>query len=220
LLVSTLGASGVSAQMQITVGVRAGVNIANSSYTSTMSGVSESARTGLAVGGVVALRLSENMCVRTEPMYVQNGATMTMEGVGFRYTETFKLEYLELPVHFVIDFGDGAVQPYLFGGPNFGILITATLEEDIPPPAIPEPEIRVSGTRDIKDQFSSNNFAIDLGAGVAYDVTLQMRLLVDVRYSLGLINNATAPDPRDQSFQAESWKSRDVKILVGVMFAL
>jgi hypothetical protein len=100
------------------------------------------------------------------------------------------------------------------------VLLAATLEEEIPSPIVPEPEFRESGTRDIRDRFTSTNFAVDFGAGVTYDVAVDIQLIMDVRYSLGLSNIAKPPDPNDQSFQPDSWKSRDIRVLVGVLFAL
>jgi opacity protein-like surface antigen len=139
---------------------------------------------------------------------------------GLSYKEIYKLEYLELPVHVMLRFGAGALRPYIFGGPNLGVLLAANLEEEIPLVYACVPEYRQSGTRDIKDAISSTNFSIDLGGGMAFEIASRVQLLIDVRYSLGLSDIAKPPDQNDQSFQPDSWKSRDVKVLVGVLFAL
>ncbi len=207
-------------------GVQVGVNIANASYTSTMSGITKSARTGLLLGGILEIGVSDIVLLRAEPMYVQNGARMDIslgtwpESGDQSMKAIYKLEYLEIPVHVKWQIGAAAVRPYVFAGPNLGVLLAATLEEEIPPPAVPEPEYRESGTRDIQDRFASTNFAVDFGAGVTYDVAVDIQLIMDVRYSLGLSNIAKPPDPNDQGFEPDSWKSRDVRILVGVLFAL
>ena len=212
-------ATNVSAQVHTSVGVRVGVNTANASYTSTMSGVSKSARTGLVLGSIVEIGFSDIVFLRAEPMYTQNGAMIDIADRNESVKETYKLEYLEIPVHVKAQFGVGALRPYIFAGPNLGILLSAKIDEEIPL-AFAGAEYRQSGTRDIKDQTSSTNFGFDFGAGVAYDVTANVSLLVDARYSVGLTNIAKSPDPNDQSFHPESWKSRDIKVLAGVLFVL
>jgi opacity protein-like surface antigen len=226
MLIGVVGANNGSAQMQTMAGVQVGVNIANVSYTSTMSGVSKSARTGLLLGGILEIGVSDKVCLRAEPMYVQSGAKMDISIGASRESgdqsmkAIYLLEYLEIPVHVKWQIGAGVVRPYIFTGPNLGVLLAATLEEEIPPPAVPAPEYRESGTRDIRDRFTSTNFAVDFGAGVTYDVAVDIQLNMDVRYSFGLSNIAKPPDPNDQSFQPDSWKSRDIRVLVGVLFAL
>ena len=217
-LASSLLSPFVSAQVQMSAGVQAGVNIANASYTSTFSGVTSSPRTGLLIGGIVTLQIPERLCFRIEPMYVQNGASMKIEEGNVSYEQEYKLEYLEFPIHVMLQFGDGALRPYIFGGPNLGILLAANLEEEMP--AYLSPEFRQSGTHDITNDVSSWNFSVDLGGGMSYDIAPDIRLLIDVRYSFGLTDIATPPHPNDQGFLADSWKSRDVKILAGVLFVL
>ncbi|MCC6397921.1 MAG: PorT family protein, partial [Bacteroidetes bacterium] len=176
MLISALGYNSVWAQVQASVGVQAGVNIANASFTSSMTGVSGSARTGLLIGGIVALSIPGDVRFRAEPMYVQNGATVSIElGQGLSYKEIYELEYIEFPVHVMLQFLSGPLRPYIFGGPNLGIVIAANLEEEMPPGVGGEPEFRQSGTRDIKNEISSSNFSIDLGGGVAYEVASQIQ---------------------------------------------
>jgi len=222
LLILLVKATDISAQVGTRAGAVIGGNIASASFTSSMEGVSQSTRTGLLLGGIVEFGFSDNVCLRAEPMYVQNGAAITIvySSASPSYKEIYELEYLELPVHVKLQTGTGAVRPYIFGGPNLGILLAASVTEEIPPPVGTLEESRQSGTQDIKDEISSTNFVFDFGGGLTCDVSPTIQLQMDVRYSLGLSNIAKPPDPNDQSFQPDSWKSRDIKVLVGILFAL
>ncbi len=181
--------------------------------------VNQSTRKGLAVGGMVEFPLSEPLSLMVEPMYIQKGITMDLSSSGVHeLTAIFRLDYLQIPVTVRATFLHGQFHPYVFAGPNIGIRVSANVEEQMPPSS--EMERRQPGTRDISDHVKALDLAFDAGGGLQYDLREGVSLLVSARYSLGL-NSVTNPvDSNDQSFQADSWKSRQFLVLVGVLITI
>lgn len=67
-------------------------------------------------------------------------------------------------------------------------------------------------TEDVKDETKSNEYSLDFGGGVAFRIATDVYLTADVRYSLGLTDIIKSNE--------SSWKSRDIRLLVGLLFNL
>ena len=65
---------------------------------------------------------------------------------------------------------------------------------------------------DIKDETKSNEYSLDFGGGVAFSIAWDVYLTADVCYSLGLTDIIKSNE--------SSWKSRDIRLLVGLLFNL
>jgi hypothetical protein len=189
------------AQRPISLGLRGGVNFASDAFTGITPTPDVSSRTGFGFGGVAEMGLSDLIYLQAEPRYIQKGTKISFAGQTFSWT--LKVDYFEIPVSLLAKFGAGAVKPYIFAGPTISFLLSAKTESD--------------SIRDIKDQTESNEFSLDVGAGVAFTVAPKTSLTGDVRYSLGLTKlNKPSSDPLDTS----TWKSRDIKVFVGLLFTL
>ncbi len=96
-------------------------------------------------------------------------------------------------------FSESDIIPYLFAGPVFSLLNSSKVEIE-------------GETQDVKDATRSNEYSLDFGGGIAFRITPDMHLTADIRYSLGLTDIAK-PEPDELS-----WKSRDIRLLVGLLF--
>lgn len=199
------------AQTPISLGVKGGLNLANASATQLPAGFELSSRTAIGFGGIVEIGLSDPIYLQTEPRYIQKGAdlkfTFTAFGETFTGSGTGRFNYVEIPVSLKAKFDAGTVTPYLFAGPTLSFLLSA------------EREFESQGQKEtinIKDEIESTEFSLDFGGGIAYPIAPKMSLTMDVRYTLGLTNIAKLREPNDKI----TWKSRDVKLLVGALFSL
>jgi hypothetical protein len=205
LVCPLLGAAPLVAQSDpVTIGVKAGVNVANASVNPALpADFSKSSRTGF-IGGISAeLKLAEPLSLQLETLYTQKGFEVSgaTSSAGTRATATYKFDYVEVPLTLKATFGSGPIRPYVFAGPNVGFRVAAKA-------AVP------GGSVDFKDETKLNDVALDFGAGIVYQVDAKTALVFDVRYSLGLTNVITGGDPGSSS------KSRDVKLLFGVNVGL
>jgi opacity protein-like surface antigen len=119
------------------------------------------------MGGINAeLRLTDDISIQPELMYVQRA-------IGFTDTNgtsvTAHYNCLELPILLKIKFLEG-VRPYVFGGPVGIINISRSVSAN-------------GATTSLSLNPSSTDFAVDLGAGVEFGP-----LFVNLRYSIGIAN--------------------------------
>lgn len=187
-------------QTPVSLGLRAGLNFANAS-TEGVS-LSTSTRTGLVLGGLLEIGLSDAIFIQPEIFYIQKGAEFTISGGGQSATVTWKFDYIEMSALLKAKFGSTEFKPYIFGGPNIGINVVAEAEGK-------------SGTQsqtvDLKNLIESTDFAFDIGVGGEYSMNEETSLVGDIRYSLGL---------SDIDKSESSWKSTGVQIILGVKFSL
>jgi opacity protein-like surface antigen len=115
----------------------------------------------------------------------------------------YTLDFLEIPIMVRATLGWGAVRPYLFAGPNFGIRLKASSDNT---------SAGGSQSYNVKDQIGSTNVSIEVGAGVGYKFAENTTLTGDARYSYGLVNLSRT--------DGDSWKTRDVRVMIGLLFRL
>lgn len=202
-----------NAQVPVKLGIRAGVDLANAAVNEPPPGVtlSSSIRTGVSIGAALEVKLRGPFSILSELRYTQKGAihnlTASPDGMWESGKVTGTIEYFDLPVTLQAKFGSGFIRPYLFAGPSLGVLISSNLVTETSEGSV---------TDDLRDQTEPAELGLDFGGGIALAAFPRASILVDVRYSLGFTNIAKRQDQNDPSF----WKSRDIKILVGVMFDL
>jgi opacity protein-like surface antigen len=205
------------AQLPFKIGVRAGVNFANASYSPDLtSGIEKSGVTGFKFGALAELGFIPMFALQIEPMYVQGGSEISgpLFNNGFQLVNgkiTSKITYLEIPILLKLKIPAPGISPYVFAGPNIMFLLSSK-ETD-------EPNGYPSEESDQKDFTSSTNFALDFGAGVGFDIAPLITLIIDARYSLGLSN--VLNDKGKQLFNSDqSIKTTGIQIVTGVMFGL
>jgi hypothetical protein len=201
------------AQFGFKIGPKAGINLANLSFDPDLqSGVDKSSRLGFKFGAAAELGFSPMFAVQIEPMYAQKGAELEFDaqdpntGQVIKGTQDLKLAFIEIPILFKVKFSAGSITPYVFAGPNIGILLSSDIEQEI---------AGQTAEADIKDQTSSIDFVIDFGAGIGFAVGPGVALTFDARYALGLTDLNDDPQAGNQTI-----KSSGIQILVGAMFGL
>lgn len=206
VVVSTLGPCGLAlAQVSppasggsaFSWGLKGGVNLANALLAPDLPPeFSKSVRTGFIGGAFAEARLSSVLSVQLEAFYTQKGFEVS-SAAG---RATYRLDYLELPLTAKATFASDPLRPYLFAGPSVGFRLSADAETG-------------AGSGDFRDATRATDIGVDLGAGVLYRLNGGTELLVEGRYSVGLVNVFnTGP-------AGGTVNTRDLKILVGVRFA-
>ncbi|SOD03382.1 Opacity protein [bacterium JGI 053] len=189
-----LFAPAVEANAQVSVGVFGGAVSFN------VAGVNDSRvklshNGGLTAGGLLNVGITDRVSLQLEPMFIQKGAKVAVEGIGDVDVEA---SYLEVPVLLKVPFGQGRVQPFAMAGPSFGLLLSARQRADF----IPREQ------QDIKDESESFEFGVTGGAGVAFPLSPRVQGFAQGRYHHGLVDTDTAED--------ESHRSRGWTLVAGV----
>jgi hypothetical protein len=163
-------------------GVRGGLNLANASQDPS-EGLTQKIKLGFMFGGNAEFSLSSSnkTTLRLEGLYVQKGwietATISVFNVLYDYEGTFYVDELVLAPFLVLRFPSENMTPFLQGGPELGLNLSA------------KGRIEIDGeseTDDIAD-WSSTNFGINIGGGVAIP-SGSGEVVIDARYNLGLMN--------------------------------
>jgi len=163
----------VSEAAQIKFGLKAGMSMSNVRWTDDDG--SEGSLFQPTFGGFVLVPLGSSLVLQPEINYLVHGETWdTGEG---KVTEKFT--YLQIPVLLRVRLmKEGKFVPALFAGPAVSLLMSAK-----------ETGVDI----DIKEFFKSTDFGAIIGAGGELAVG-KMKVLLDLRYVLGLTNNYAEPD--------------------------
>ncbi len=113
----------IQAQTTVSVGARAGLNIANFSYDPDLqNGVTKSSRTGFKFGGALQIGFVPMFALQVEPMFATGGSEIS--GPGGK--ATFKTSFIEIPVLLKFNIPvAGSVTPYAFVGPNIAFITSS-----------------------------------------------------------------------------------------------
>lgn len=181
-------------------GAIGGLNLANAK----ISGHSNTDyRNGLALGVRTEFGVTSPLSLLVEPMYLQKGALFDYNGGPFGDIKARgELDYIEVPVLLKAKFGALKAHAFVFGGPSVGFNVGAKGSIG-------------SFSDDYKNQAESVVFSGDIGAGGAFQVQQYVYLTADARYSYGFTNSL-----KKQVGDIDSWKSRDILMLVGVLIHL
>lgn len=188
------------------IGVIGGLNLANLSFDPELEGVDLKNRTAFGAGGVLDLRLAENVALRFEPVFLQKGAKAEFtDDVFGRIELTVKAGYLEMPMLVKLALGTSTTKPYLMAGPSIGLLLSA---KTITKAAGQQEE------EDIKEFVKDIDFGLNFGAGVSFPAG-NNSIFVEGRYALGLINLNDDPEDPDTKI-----KSKGIQFMAGISFPL
>lgn len=152
-----------------------------------------SGRFGYGLGVVLDRQLYEQFELHTEPMFLQKGTTIEIDGDEVQ----LKFSYFELPVMVRYNFQPtGNVIPFTMAGPSLGYLTGAKFE--------------YQGTEEnAKDEFKSFDFGIGFGGGVKLQKD-NLELFAEARYGFGLANI------HDNESKGTTIKNRGLHIVFGV----
>jgi opacity protein-like surface antigen len=204
ILILLIGQEGFS-QAKSSLGFKGGVNFANAITSGTGTSVeSVSGRTSFLFGGFLDIEISKLLSIQPELLYIRKAAGGIWLSTGMN-TE-YHFDFLAIPALLKMNFGSDEFKPYVFIGPNIGILVSAQVENKF-----------TSGrtqTLDIKQNAESIDFAIDIGAGMEYSINKNNSILSELRYSRGLTNTTKKPP------SSNSWYSTGIQLLIGMKFSL
>lgn len=149
---------------QTVIGAKAGLSMAEQSFSGEGVSVSLDSRTGF-VGGVFA------QFGLGSPWFIQPEVLYSSKGFGAE-SETLSLNYVEIPVLFGAAFplSNSALKPMVFAGPSVGFALSCDAEGE-----------------DCGDIYKSVDFGLVFGAGIQYALD-NISLFLDGRYDMGLTN--------------------------------
>jgi hypothetical protein len=162
---------------QAQFGAKAGLNIA--AIGSSEDGGPEDARMGMQLGGIAMFDLSDAVQLRTGLTYSQKGgsdATPLGKETGMETDLVYALDYLEVPIDFAFNLGDGGFA--LSAGPYLGFLMGANAKYD-------------GETEDINKEEDWIN-GMDFGLNLGMSFLINESILIDARYGMGLSDITSA----------------------------
>ena len=194
-----LSASPAAAQDPMSVGVKAGLNLANLSFEGDDDEPDN--RSGFVVGVLFSRPLRSRVDLQVEALYSQKGAKITDS--EFDFEERIRLGYIEIPVlaNFLVASTDRA-SVHVLAGPTFGFLVNSESVEEFDGEEFEDP--------DFDDAVKSFDAGFAIGAAVKTG-----QLVFDLRYTFGLTNIAENEDDEDDDF---SVKNRALTFSVAWMF--
>jgi opacity protein-like surface antigen len=177
---------GIATAQKAKFGIKGGLNIANFALGGSDANPTPASITGYNVGAFVEIKLADKLALQPELFYSTQGSKFSLdvpiEGDFINAKAQFDLGYINLPVmlkyyladEFSIDFG-----------PQISFLTSA----DATVKALGR-----SATQNVKKNFNSNDFGLNLGA--SYDIN--KNLFLQGRYNFGLSNIGNT-EPGDNS---------------------
>ncbi|MCD9018356.1 porin family protein [Parachryseolinea silvisoli] len=158
---------------QISIGAKAGVNLANVNG----DDVDEAdMRIGFHVGGYLNVAFSDALSLQPELLFNSVGYKTSEEIAGDDYDVTTNLNYLSIPVNLMYSFGAFNVH----AGPQLGLLMSAKLKSS---------DVDELDGEDVKDFYKSSDLGFNVGIGGNFG-----KLNATARYTLGLSNIADDDD--------------------------
>lgn len=209
LLVGLVMVLGTSAFAQMTVIPKAGITYSNVNVTDDMlelEGANDpNSKIGFMVGAALEIGLNEKFAVQPELLFIQKGFEFEGSDGSESYTDSYKINYLEIPVLFKAKFG----KFYANAGPSFAFGLGGKNEWEYSYQGVSE-----DGEEDIKfgddpgntdDIYFDNSFDLGIQLGVGYQVG---PVVVDLRYGMGMSDINDKPDgfSGDWSFKNRSWQ--------------
>jgi hypothetical protein len=157
-----------------------------------------------ATGGAFAvLPMNPRFALQLEALFSQKGASAKLGNEG-EATATLKLDYLDIPVLLRIEGpASGSKSFHVFAGPSASLRLSAKSEVEFSGDFLSSGE-----TIDVSDEVERFDVGIVVGGGIH----IGRRLVIDGRYSWGLINaNSVEDDP-------VTIKHRVFAVMAGVRF--
>ncbi len=207
-----------AASAQISIGPKAGINLANWSVENSEENGDYQSRMGYQFGVVAEIRINDHFAIQPEFNLIQKGAKQEFSEVdsliGSISTKTnIAFNYLEVPVLIKAGTSFGPARVDLLAGPSFGYALSGKVKEEFTLNGETEKdEIDV----DFKeDEVKRTDVGLQLGAAFSFNLGESAKLFVDGRYLFGLTNLNDSTE--DDSFKVNN---RGVALSAGVLFTL
>jgi Outer membrane protein beta-barrel domain len=198
ILFFCLFVSATLSQAQITMGVRAGINVATYHYNygpkfPAVAQTQPSSSTLLTFGVPVEMRLSSLFALQMELNFIQKGqqsqSDQTIQNIRIVSDSKLVVNWLELPILAKVKFGsDVGIGGGLFFGPSIGYGLSGKSKGSFSTTTNGTSSVTVSNKslEFKKDEHSQVDFALNFGGEVNYG-----GVFFDMRYQLGLTNMVT-----------------------------
>ena len=175
LTAALMCAASASSASLLTLGVSAGLNMANVSADS-VSGDTKY-KSGVTVGVISELGLPGILGLRLAPSLVQKGTKLDPTPEGSLSPETslstLNLTYLDIPLMLRVGLGHSSWKPFISAGPSLGILLKA--EQD-----------SAGTTTDIKPSLDTKELGFQAAAGFEIPMALRTAIAFEGRYNAGI----------------------------------
>jgi hypothetical protein len=181
-LAAVLGVFAATESQAQTIGFKLGPSF------STLSGDTEGfdgTLTKFTGGGFIRFGMG-GFAIQPELMYVTKGAKESFTEEGFSGDVELRLDYIEVPVLFVLPFAAGNISPFVYAGPAFSLEVGCKVAVSAG---------GFSGTEDCDDgEFEDGEFdrrTFDVGAMIGGGVAIPMgpgAITLEGRYNFGLVN--------------------------------
>lgn len=220
LTVAALAAFGTASAQDLKFGPKAGLNLANIS--NNYDGPGDDAdsdykmKVGAHIGGFVEIKFNEKWALQPELLFSMQGATLedSSSDDGFGNSSDFEnklnLNYINVPV--MVKFYP---IPKLFveAGPQVGFLVSAKSKNE---GTYTEggTTITVDETVDVKDNYKSIDFGVNIGAG--YEFTEM--IYANLRYNIGLSDISESDDDEFGGLAGDWFKTKNNVLSLSVGF--
>ena len=201
LLVLLLAYAGTASASTLSLGLKAGVNLANTTESPKVTGTDYKIRPGLIIGPMAEIGIPmSGLSVRGELLYTMKGSKFSNHNslAGINTDGTMKLDEFVFAPFLVYKLPTPVVKPFIEAGPEVGFVLThkATMG---------------SATSDIPD-YAKTNVGLNVGAGVSLPLGTATGS-VDLRYNLGLTNMYTGAGDLKE-------KTNGIQLMLGYAFSI
>jgi hypothetical protein len=217
LLVVSVTAISVCAQM--TIIPKAGASLSNIAFED--DGGETKSKLGLILGVGLNFQVSELLSVQPELQFVQKGfrvdESFSFDGMTEKYEASISMNYIEIPVLVKTTFGSDNFKFFLNAGPSIGIGLGGKSKIDY---SYSDGVSNFSGSSTGKVKFGDEpdsneedlyfDNRMDLGLQLGGGFLIAKKVMVDIRYGLGLSNLV----------EDEGSKNRVIQFTVGVPFPM
>lgn len=199
-------------------GVKAGVNIATMAEEGedvSQDDLENKSVAGAVIGLTYGVNLGDIITIQPELLFSQSGGSITYNALGTVTKETYKINYLELPVLAKLQFGNADQQGagfHIAAGPWIGYALSGhykaktTVGEDV------IFEIDRDYTFDDQDDTKRLNYGMIGAAGFSFG-----RAVIDIRYNYGF-NNLLDDDADNNNDNKPVLQTRGVALTLGYTF--
>lgn len=193
-----------AAEVTTGFGVRAGISMAKMAEVYLGFDDPSSALTKPLFGGFLAININKMFTLQPEVYYLTKGGVWDEEIEGFSLLWEDTLNYLHIPVLAKLNIASqGKIVPILFAGPAVNVLVSSNKKLTV--------DGVVEEDRSF-DELKKTDFSLVFGGGV--EILLdKIKLILDVRYDLGLSNILKAEFADDWSI-----KNKVLMFVAGVGF--
>ena len=198
---------------QVEIGIIGGWNISNLDVKDN----DLSSEWNYGAGAVVDIYFSNNIGLRTEPMYLVKGGVMEADQSDPRLD--ISLDFIELPVLFLYEFGEYE-KFYLLGGFSIGYQLSSKIESDIG---------GIPFSADLSSAINSIDVSGVLGVGLKLPIE-SVSLFFEAKSSYGLTNmqkggtiyfkSGHIEIPMELDSEADAFSTLGVQIMGGITIPL